>query len=131
MAKRDTEAAKWFFCKILKALPTNSPQIITVDKNVVYPKAIDELKKKKELPKKVKLRQKKCLNNIVEQDHRGIKRLVKSGMGAASFNTAQAFVKRVRDYEHGEERTNSRSCVHVQLPTGSNSLLKSLDWLHS
>lgn len=51
-----------------------------MDKNAAYPKAIDELKAKKELPKKVKLRQKKYLNNIVEQDHRAIKRLVKPGM---------------------------------------------------
>ena len=58
-----------------------------MDKNAAYPKAIDELKEKKDLPKKVKLRQKKYLTNIVE-DHRGIKRLVKPGMGFASFKTA-------------------------------------------
>lgn len=60
-----------------------------MDKNAAYPKAINELKADKELPKKVKLRQKKYLNNIVEQDHRGIKRLVKPGMGFKSFNTAR------------------------------------------
>jgi transposase-like protein len=47
----------------------------------------------KELPKKVKLRQKKYLNNIVEQNHRFIKRLVKPGMGFGSFNTAQRTLK--------------------------------------
>ncbi len=67
--------------------------MITVDKNAAYPKAIKELKAKKELPKKVKLRQKKYLNNIVEQDHRGIKRLVKPGMGFGSFNTARQTIK--------------------------------------
>jgi transposase-like protein len=67
-----------------------------VDKNAAYPKAIDELKQKKELPKQVKLRQKKYLNNIVEQDHRGIKRLVKPGMGFGSFNTAR---RTIRGYE--------------------------------
>ena len=51
---------------------------------------------KKELPKKVKLRQKKYLNNIVEQDHRGIKRLVKLGMGFGSFNKAR---RTLRGYE--------------------------------
>ena len=35
------------------------------------------------------LRQVKYLNNNIEQDHRFIKRLVKPGMGFASFNTAR------------------------------------------
>ncbi len=92
-AKRDAAAAKRFFRKTLKALHTSSPRVITVDKNAAYPKAINELKEKKELPKKVKLRQKKYLNNIVEQDHRGIKRLVKPGIGFGSFNTARRTLK--------------------------------------
>ncbi len=41
----------------------------------------------------MKLRQIKYLNNIVEQDHRGIKRLVKPGMGFGSFNTARRTIK--------------------------------------
>jgi len=89
-AKRDAAAAKRFFRKTLKAIHNQTPRVITVDKNAAYPKAINELKAKKELPKKVKLRQKKYLNNIVEQDHRRIKRLVKPGMGFGSFNTAGA-----------------------------------------
>lgn len=92
-AKRDAQAAKRFFRKTLKAVHTCSPRVITVDQNAAYPKAIDELKQKEELPKQVKLRQKKYLNNIVEQDHRSIKRLVKPGMGFGSFNTARRTIK--------------------------------------
>lgn len=92
-AKRNTAAAKRFFRKTLKALHTCSPRVITVDKNAAYPKAIDELKEKIDLPKSVKLRQKKYLNNIVEQDHRGIKRLVKPGLGFKSFNTARRTIQ--------------------------------------
>jgi transposase-like protein len=95
-ANRDAAAAKRFFRKTLKAIHTSSPRVITVDKNAAYPKAINELKADEELPKKVKLRQKKYLNNIVEQDHRGIKRLVKPGMGFGSFNTAR---RTIRGYE--------------------------------
>src|SRR6266487_852320 len=36
----------------------------------------------------IKLRPSKYLNNLVEQDHRFIKRLVKLGMGFFSFETA-------------------------------------------
>jgi transposase-like protein len=50
----------------LKAVHTQVPRVITVDKNAAYSKTINELKADKELPKKVKLRQKKYLNNIVE-----------------------------------------------------------------
>jgi len=92
-ARRDADAAKRFFRKTLKALHTQTPRVITVDKNAAYPKAINELKTNKELPKKVKLRQKKYLNNIVEQDHRGIKQLVKPGMGFGSFNTARRTIR--------------------------------------
>lgn len=79
-AKRDALAAKRFFRKTLKAIHTQTPRVITVDKNPAEPKAIKELKPAKKLPEIVKLRQIKYLNNIVEQDHRGIKRLVKPGM---------------------------------------------------
>jgi len=95
-AKRDAKAAKRFFRKTLKAVHTSVPRVITVDKNPAYPKAIKELKAAKKLPEIVKLRQSKYLNNIVEQDHRGIKRLVKPGMGFGSFNTAR---RTIRGYE--------------------------------
>lgn len=95
-AKRDAASAKRFFRKTLKAMHTQIPRVITVDKNPAYPKAISELKAAKKLPEIVKLRQSKYLNNIVEQDHRGIKRLVKPGMGFGSFNTAR---RTIRGYE--------------------------------
>jgi transposase-like protein len=95
-AKRDALAAKRFLRKTLKAVHTSTPRVITVDKNPAYPKAIKELKAAKKLPEIVRLRQSKYLNNIVEQDHRGIKRLVKPGMGFGSFNTAR---RTIRGYE--------------------------------
>jgi len=92
-ATQPAQAAQRFFRKTLKAVHTRTPRVITVDKNAAYPKAIDKLKADEELPKEVKLMQKKYLNNIVEQDHRGIKRLVKPGMGFGSFNTARRTIK--------------------------------------
>ncbi|MBV8884522.1 MAG: DDE-type integrase/transposase/recombinase, partial [Chroococcidiopsidaceae cyanobacterium CP_BM_RX_35] len=92
-AHRDAEAAKRFFRKALSAVHTQEPRVINVDKNAAYPKAIEELKAKEELSKQVELRQNKYLNNIVEQDYRGIKRLVKPGMGFGSFNIARRTIK--------------------------------------
>ncbi len=88
-AKRDRRAAKRFFRKAFKATHTQLPQVINVDKNPAYPVAVDELKKEELLPQSSKLRQNKYLNNIVEQDHRFIKRLVNPGLGFKSFYTAR------------------------------------------
>jgi transposase-like protein len=108
---RDAEAAKRFFCKALHVTPSSTPQaclvqeqvaqptvsvhftlpaprVITVDKNAAYPKAITDLKACGLLPNSVELRQVKYLNNVIEQDHRFIKRLTKPGMGFFSFETA-------------------------------------------
>jgi len=67
---------------------TSVPRVINVEKNAAYPKAMAELKAAGQLAESVELRQVKYLNNIVEQDHRFIKRLVKPGMGFFSFETA-------------------------------------------
>jgi IS6 family transposase len=85
---RDAHAAKRFFAKALAAPHTSTPRVITVDKNPTYPKAFKELKAEGILPDPCELRQRKYLNNLVEQDHRFIKRLVKLGMGFFSFKTA-------------------------------------------
>ncbi len=92
-ARRDAKAAKRFFRKALSAAHNQEPRVINVDKNAAYPKAIDELKEKEELSEQVELRQNKYLNNLIEQDHRGIKRLTKPGMGFGSFNTARRTIK--------------------------------------
>ena len=87
-ATRDTQAAKRFFTRALDACHTVTPRVITVDKNAAYPKALHELNAVGTVPASCELRQNKYLNNLVEQDHRFIKRLVKPGMGFFSFETA-------------------------------------------
>ena len=88
-AKRDAEAAKRFFRKALAQPHTVNPRTITVDKNAAYPKAASEMKRDGELSRRSRLRQIKYLNNIVEQDHRRIKRLIDPGLGFGSFWTAR------------------------------------------
>src|ERR1700730_14854902 len=86
--RRDAQAAKRFFAKALAAPHISTPRIITVDKNAAYPKAFKELKAERDMPDSCELRQCRYLNNLIEQDHRFIKRLVKLGMGFFSFETA-------------------------------------------
>ena len=81
-------SAKRFFSKALAAPHTSTPRVITVDKNAAYPKAFTELKAEEIMPASCELRQSTYLNNLIEQDHHFMKRLVKLGMGLFSFETA-------------------------------------------
>jgi IS6 family transposase len=87
--KRDAAAAKRFFRKALAQPHTVNPRTITVDKNPAFPKAVTEIKDDGELWRRSRLRQVKYLNNIVEQDHRRIKRLTRPGLGFGGFWTAR------------------------------------------
>ncbi len=86
---RDHKAAKRFFKKALRSFHVSIPRVITVDKNPAYPVAIEELKKEKKMPLGIQIRKIKYLNNIVEQDHRFIKKQVRSMLGLKSFQTAK------------------------------------------
>jgi len=86
--RRDAAAAKRFFRKALTQAHTVNPRTITVDKNAAYPVATKAMKRAGELWRFAKLRQVKFLHNIVEQDHRRIKRLVRPGLGFKSFVSA-------------------------------------------
>ena len=88
-AKRDAAAAKRFFRKALGQPHTVNPRTITVDKNAAYPAAVTAMKRDGELWRFSRLRQVKYLNNIVEQDHRRIKRLVRPGLGFGNLQTAR------------------------------------------
>ncbi len=89
---RDYKAAKRFFKKALRSFHVSKPRVITVDKNPAYPLAIKALKETKSMPTGMQLRQKKYLNNIVEQDHRFIKKRVHSMLGLKSFRTAKQII---------------------------------------
>jgi transposase-like protein len=86
--ERDAVAARRFFRTALKQSHTVSPRTITVDKNAAYPTAVKTMKQRGELWRFAKLRQVKFLNNIVEQDHRRIRRLVRPALGFKSFTSA-------------------------------------------
>ena len=61
--------------------------------NPAYPPAINELKNDKILLKNLGIRQIKYLNNIIEQDHRSIKRIVNPMLGFQSFRSANKTLK--------------------------------------
>ncbi len=88
-ATRDAEAATAFFETTLGAPHTVQPRVITVDKNAAYPTAVETLTAIEHLAADCAVRQVKYLNNLIEQDHRFIKRRTRPGLGFFTFDTAQ------------------------------------------
>jgi transposase, IS6 family len=86
---RDAKAAQKFFRKVLGAHHTVIPRVITVDQNAAYPPAVQDLTQAELLPQGCELRQSKYVNNMIEQDHRFVKRRVNPGLGFGSFDTAE------------------------------------------
>ncbi len=64
------------------------PRVINVDKNPAFPPAVEALKTEGILARRVRLRQCKYLNNVVEQDHRTVKKRTWLAKGYGSLMTA-------------------------------------------
>lgn len=86
-AKRDAVAAKAFFRKAFKN--NGRPDKVTVDKSGSNKSALDFFNKDIPDEDKYEIRQKKYLNNIIEQDHRFIKKLTRPMLGFKNFNSAK------------------------------------------
>ncbi len=88
-AKRDVPAAKRFFKKLMRAEHRRLPFSISVDKNAAYPEAFGTSQAEKIVPKDCKLRRVKYLNNVIEQDHRFIKKKVRASQCFKRLHTAE------------------------------------------
>ena len=87
-AKRDKAAALRFFEKAMKA--SGVPEKVTMDKSGANKAAMDEINARGKVP--IIVRQVKYLNNIVEQDHRAIKRITKPMLNFKSFRAARSIL---------------------------------------
>ena len=93
---RDLGAARRFFQKALAAPGHPRPRVVTVDGNPSYPAVIQELKRAGELGRRCRCRPVPYLNNIVEQDHRAIKRRINAKLG---FRSLQGACCTIQGYE--------------------------------
>ena len=87
-AKRDASAARRFFDKAMRH--SDVPSTVTMDKSGANEAALEQLNKEREVP--ITVRQVKYLNNIVEQDHRSIKRITRPMLGFKSFRAPCAIL---------------------------------------
>jgi transposase-like protein len=88
-AKRDVSAAKRFFKKMMRAEHRRLPFLISVDKNAAYPEAFSASQEERIVPKDCRLRRVKYLNNVIEQDHRFVKKKVRASQCFKLFHTAE------------------------------------------
>jgi len=85
-ARRDAAAASRFFEKAMRQ--NGEPEKVTMDKSGANKAAMNEINQDRDVP--IEVRQVKYLNNIVEQDHRFIKRVTRPMLGFKSFRAASA-----------------------------------------
>jgi hypothetical protein len=88
MARRDTAAAKRFLIKAMEASGSAMPRVMNADWNPAYVAAVEALKADRSLPRGVQLRQCKYLNNLIEPDHRNVKKRARLAAGYRSFQSA-------------------------------------------
>ena len=87
-AKRDRAAARRFLERAINL--HDLPEKITIDKSGANIAAIESVKA--DACVDILMRQNKYLNNIVEQDHRAIKRITRPMLGFKSFSSARILI---------------------------------------
>jgi IS6 family transposase len=91
---RDRVAAKGFLQLALSG--RNRPRVINVDGHPAYPGVIDELRKSGELSQRCRCRPSQYMNNVIEQDHRFVKKRV---VASQWFRSVEGALKTIAGYE--------------------------------
>ena len=84
-AKQDAAAARRFLAKALGGANHPAPRVINTDGHAAYPPAVAQLKAEGALAEDCRHRSAPYLNNVLEQDHRAIKRRVNASQHFRSF----------------------------------------------
>jgi transposase, IS6 family len=92
-AKRDANAAKRLFRKALSSASHPQPRVINTDLAPIYTSAIPTIKEEGLLRGRCRHRPVQYLNNIIEQDHRAIKRRVHAKQGFREFHAARRTIQ--------------------------------------
>ncbi|WP_316149632.1 IS6 family transposase [Cupriavidus sp. BIC8F] len=108
-AKRDKAAARRFFERAIAQ--HGQPDTVTIDGSPANLAALHDLNAGQETP--IAVRQVKYLNNVVEQDHRAIKRLTRPMLGFKDFRCARILLG-------GIELMHMIAKGQMQSPQGSN-----------
>lgn len=102
---RDTEAAQAFFEKAIGS--SGQPEKVNMDKSRANLAGLEKVNESLPEDEKIIIRQIKYLNNMVEQDHRGIKRITRPMLGFKSFHSAIATLTGIELYHMIRKGQNS------------------------
>ena len=97
--KRDLIAAKLFLRLALSGTIGIRPRVINVDGHPAYARAIAELKRTGDLGRRCRCRPSRYLNNIIEQDHRFIKKRITASLGFRSVEGAWRGLSRIPGFD--------------------------------
>ncbi len=89
-AKRDAVETLRFFRKAIRH--HGAPEVVTIDKSGANTAALATLNSGNHDEQTIAIRQSKYFNNLVEQEHRNIKRLIKLMTGFKSFRRVQTIL---------------------------------------
>jgi transposase-like protein len=92
-AFRDVESAKSLLRRALRDGAHCQPRVINTDLAPTYPRAMAELKHNGTLRRRCRHRPVQYLNNIIEQDHRAIKKRVNAKQGFRAFGAARRTIE--------------------------------------
>jgi transposase, IS6 family len=92
-ARRDADAAKRLFRRALRDRSHPQPRVINTDLAPIYTSAIPTIKKEGTLRHRCRHQPVQYLNNIIEQDHRAIKRRVNAKQGFREFQAARRTIQ--------------------------------------
>ena len=115
---RDAAAAKRLFCKALTNPSHPQARVINTDQARIYESAISGVKKEGILRRRCRHRPVQYVNDILEQDHRAIKRRVKAKPGFREFHAARRTIQgheAMHMIRKGQARWVSGSDVRQQI----------------
>ena len=92
--KRDLTAARLFLRLALSG--SGRPRVINVDGHPAYARAIAELKRSGELSRRCRCRPTPYLNNVIEPDHRFIKKRIAASLW---FRSVEGALRTIEGYE--------------------------------
>ena len=115
--RRDVNTAKHF--QAMKSV--GMPRVITLDAYAASHRAVRELKAEGRLPRRVRVRSSKFLNNMIEQDHRRIKQRTRPMLGFKRFDNAAVtisgieLVQKIQKHQFKTGKLGGRSATMPEL----------------
>ena len=117
-AKRDMAAEKRFFDKAMGA--NGDPDKVAMDKSGANKAAIDAINAGRDVP--ILVRQVKYLNNIVEHNHRAIKRVTRPMLNFKTFRSAGSVLAGIELMHMRSATASSQSTALMQCRSPTNFL---------